>query len=429
MKKYYLALLLLGLLLMAAPASAAEVTDSGSCGDAVTYTLYDTGELVISGTGEMTEYRNYGAPWDNERTSIQIVIIESGVTSVASYAFSDCTNLTGITIPSTVTSIGNFVFDDCDGLTSITIPASVTSIGNHAFQNCDGLTSITIPASVTNIGDLAFNVCRGLTGIWVDENNTQYCNDEKGVLYDKTKTKLIQAPAKLAGTYRIPDSVMSIEDHSFIYCKELTSVNISDNVTNIGNSAFSYCGRLTSVTIPTGVTSIGKFAFESSGLVNIAIPDSVTSIGNSAFNGCSQLKNVYFGGDEESWNKIISASQGNSNLTGNTIHYNSDGPYFAEAADDTWTELLGATTVTVRDEACSIATQLHDVDGACSLVAVLSGDTGVLGVSVVDVKANQTNASTTLNARGIKTVTLLVWDRFTGMKPLCRSKKIAVSAQ
>ena len=52
-------------------ASAAEIIDSGECGENVTYTLDSEGTLTISGTGEMEDYNYsyyiYKAPWDSFR--------------------------------------------------------------------------------------------------------------------------------------------------------------------------------------------------------------------------------------------------------------------------------------------------------------------------------------------------------------------------
>ena len=88
-------------------------------------------------------------------------------TSIADYAFYDCTSLTSITIPNSVTSIGIYAFKNCSGLTNIVIPNSVTKIANYAFFYCTGLTSITIPNSVTSIDEYAFSNCSGLTSITI----------------------------------------------------------------------------------------------------------------------------------------------------------------------------------------------------------------------------------------------------------------------
>lgn len=78
MKKRILALLL-GVSLLctffaqALPvASAAEVTDSGSCGENLTWTLNTDGLLTISGTGEMKDYIN--APWNGLVDKINCIV-------------------------------------------------------------------------------------------------------------------------------------------------------------------------------------------------------------------------------------------------------------------------------------------------------------------------------------------------------------------
>lgn len=89
-------------------------------------------------------------------------MIPKGITAIADYAFSHCSELKTIMIPDSVISIGNFAFEDCDGLMHVEISEGVTTIGEGAFINCHNLTSITIPDSIMNIGEIAFGYHCGL---------------------------------------------------------------------------------------------------------------------------------------------------------------------------------------------------------------------------------------------------------------------------
>ena len=294
MKKRVLSTVLVICMLCALfPASiltASAETFSGSCGEQLAWKLdTETGLLEITGTGEMT-----GAPWSSYRDSIKSVIIGNGVTSIDGSAFRECISLISVTIPNSVTSIDWFAFYGCTGLTGVTIPDSVTSIGSSAFEGCTSLTDVTIPDSVTSIGHTAFGRCNSLTGIWVAENNPNYSSDEKGLLFNKDKTELLQCPRGYAGDYAIPDSVTNICDSAFWACTGLTDVTIPDSVTGIEGFAFWACTGLTSVTIPDSVTNIGDSAFlYCTGLTSLTIGNGVTSIGISAFDGCDGLKAVY----------------------------------------------------------------------------------------------------------------------------------------
>ena len=340
MKKRILALLL-GVSLLctffvqALPiASAAEVTDSGSCGENLTWTLDTDGLLTISGTGEMKDCIN--APWNGLVDKINCVVIRNGVTSISYGAFLGCTGLTSVTIPDSVTSIGYGAFYGCTGLTSVTIPDSVTSIGYGAFYGCTGLTNVTIPDSMTSIDSYTFNGCTGLTNVTIPDSVTSIGG---GAFYGCTGLTSVTIPDSVTniGSYAfrgctgltsitIPDSVTSIDDYAFADCTGLASITVSsgnknydsrnncngiietatnklisgckntdipDSVTSIGDNAFCGCTGLTSITIPDSVTNIGIFTFtDCTGLTSVTIPDSVTNIGDWAFCGCTGLVSI-----------------------------------------------------------------------------------------------------------------------------------------
>ena len=273
---------------------------SGICGDNLTWVLTEDGTLAISGTGEMYGYNvstgNY-APWYNYRESIKTVVIETGATSIGSYAFSYCRNITSVEIPNSVTGIGISAFYDCSSLTSVPIPDSAISIGAEAFFSCDNLASVSIGNSVESIGEYAFGCCSNLTGIWVSTGNPNFSSDQYGVLFDRYKSTLIQVPGGITGSYVIPDGVISIGDCAASFCDNLTSVSIPDTVISIGDGAFECCTGLTSVSIGNSVESIGLQAFYfCMGLTSVSIPDSVTSIGEKAFYYCPVLKEISFEG-------------------------------------------------------------------------------------------------------------------------------------
>ena len=269
-------------MLMYANAFAAA---TGRCGDSITWTLDDSGNLTLSGSGEMWNNGYDDSPFKDYE--IRKATVEYGITSIGESAFLGCRGMTELTLPNSVTSIGGNAFEGCSGLTELILPNSVTSIGNAAFFGCSGLTELILPNSVTSIGNFAFHGCRGLT-------------------------ELI-----------LPNGITRIEESAFRGCSGLTELTLPSSVTSVGESAFSGCSGLTELTLPNSVTSIGNYAFsDCSGLEKITvdrgnkrydswgncnsiietgtntlivgcknsvIPNSVRSIGDCAFYGCSGL--------------------------------------------------------------------------------------------------------------------------------------------
>ena len=352
MKKRWFSLLLalcMVLTLLPFGAAAAEIVDSGKCGENVSWSLDSSGVLTVFGTGEMENYLAKSAPFYGDH-QVRKIVIDSGVTSVGncafygcqasdvtladsverigSDAFENCVNLKSPLIPEHVSYIGMQAFNGCSSIEYLLIPDSVEKIGNYAFANCTALKTAMIGGGVESLGNGAFQECDSLETILVAGNNNNYAT-ANDILYNKSMTTLIKCPARKAGKVEIPQSVEIIMARAFQNCTALTDVTFSAGVKEIKGLAFSGCVKLTNVKLPDGLEKIGfipfygctslkafsisenntKFSAKTDGLLyskngaavvlcpfgktgSVQLSAGVTSIKDSAFDGCAGLTNV-----------------------------------------------------------------------------------------------------------------------------------------
>lgn len=293
------------------------------------------------------------------KAEIPAAIDGVAVEIIGSSAFSGCKNLINVVIPDSVWNIYPFAFSNCEKLGNVTLPNSVRNIGTLAFQCCRSMTSVTLPASVLRVDRLAFFRCVNLTEILVDENSKSFSNDEYGVLFDKEKTKLVAAPAKISGDYAIPEGVTTLVCTAFEECTNLTSIAFPASMTTIEKQSpydtFLYgCKALKEIyvdeanqsfstdaygilfdkektellwfpaaftgdySIPESVMSIATGAFRThNGLTGIEIPGSISKIDTLAFAYCRALRSITLSEGVKSID--LSAFQGCGSLTSITI--------------------------------------------------------------------------------------------------------------
>ena len=164
------------------------------------------------------------------------LVIPDGVSSIGSYAFSECSSLISVTISNSVTSIGDCAFLRCSGLPSIAIPNNVTSIGAGVFEHCSGMTSITIPNNVTSIGEMAFFDCSALTSIIIPDN----------LKIIKKETFAYSGLTSIT----IPASVEYIYQNAFDGCTSLAQINAQPTT-----PPFIYNNTFPDYTVPVNVPS------------------------------------------------------------------------------------------------------------------------------------------------------------------------------
>ena len=233
-QKFISVILALMMVLSIIPITASAEAISGTYGNNFTWSFDDsTGTLTISGEGAMPDSER---PWQSYKSTIETVVIESGITAIGKYTFYEYPNIVSVAIPDTVTTIGDGAFFKCAKLKDVTIPESVTTIGISSFYGL-AIENLIIPDSVTSIGHTAFYYCSSLK------------------------------------TVKFSANLKTIEHSMFGRCSSLESVVIPNGVTSIGSSAFQLCENLKSIEIPATVSSIGACAFSNTALEEVVIPE------------------------------------------------------------------------------------------------------------------------------------------------------------
>ena len=138
----------------------------------------------------------------------------TGMTSIPSSAFSDCSELLSIKLPDNIISINDTAFARCQSLREIHIPANIESIGTRVFYYCQSLREIHIPANTESIGNGAFESCTKLTTVTFGKES-------------KLRT--------IAGSYGNSSSYCY---GTFMSCQNLSAIEIPASVETIEAAAF-----------------------------------------------------------------------------------------------------------------------------------------------------------------------------------------------
>ena len=242
----FLAFLLICSTLISFAALSASALESGASGDNIRWVL-DAGTLTITGTGDMTNYKDSELPpWYEFRDQIVRVEISDKITSIGSFAFYGCKNIVSVCIPNSVKTIGSYAFASCTRLTSVQISGSVSYIGDGAFYSCYALESIRLPYGLSYLGSQAFYRCESLKSIYV------------------------------------PSDVKTMGDSVFAYCKSLIRAEIYARIDEIPAWTFYSCGMLTEV----------------------YLCETISDIDNNGFKKCEALSTVFYPGTEKQAKKL-----------------------------------------------------------------------------------------------------------------------------
>lgn len=173
--------------------------------------------------------------------TISGTVTDSDVTSIGSYAFAYCMNLTGASFAN-ATWFGSLAFAYCYSLQSAYIP-SVTTIQGSGFYKCSSLRDV-VADSCTVIQDRAFDGCSALSSF-----NAPNLSTIRG--YAFTSCGLVGFSAS---------NVTMASQYAFYNCKSLMSVSLA-KVQTIGSSCFIGCNSLSTAFLGSKLTRVSASAF------------------------------------------------------------------------------------------------------------------------------------------------------------------------
>ena len=251
----------------------------------------------------------------------------TGVTTIGSYAFSECSNLTKISLPRSIVTIESYAFANTS-LASIHIPVNVNYISQSCFDKSDELVNISIELGnvtyiaennciYTNAGSTLYIIAPGLTE-YIMRDETQKLQDPDSIFRYASKLKkiTINSTIDFEGRwfmYGLPDliEVTGPENHpicSFVdgcvfnkdvtellYCpsgKNYTLEDLPETVTVLGKYAFVQNRHLSSFIVPDRITNIGTWCCYRTPITKVVIPTNCSLTGDNNFGQCDSLVDV-----------------------------------------------------------------------------------------------------------------------------------------
>ncbi len=317
--------------------SAAEITEQGELGEDMKWTLYNDGELVITGEGPMPDWTSSKlTPWYAYLDRIKTLTVKKGVTTIGDCAFANFIKLSSINLSETVTTIGVNAFW-YTGLGDLKLNEGLIKIKENAFTMCKGIKALELPSTLKKMEKSAFESCSNLKTVTIYSKDAIYGHDvfhytANGLEIHGYKGSTAEACSRgVYGSKFIPfdaeplrevfdqgecgdDAVWVLySDGELVisgsgpmenwkkgqspwhlyYSKYVVSVTITEGITSIGSWAFDVFQELESIKISNTVQRIESYAFaDCIKLKQIELPESVEYIGSSAFFQCRYLTKV-----------------------------------------------------------------------------------------------------------------------------------------
>lgn len=279
------------------------IAAEGTLGENIAWTLYDSGQLSISGSGAIMG-SDGSNPWGEYTDDITSVVLEHGITEIGDYAFYGCENLIFVSLEykGGLDRIGFYAFDGCSRLMDLEIGGHIGKIGDFAFNGCEMLDKITITNSDCSIVDSEFvfpenTVIEGFAGSTAEIYSNNYNREfaSLGVITPDSGVQAVVAEGKCGENIK-----WTLDDNgSLVFSGE----GDMDNWASAEDTPWAeYTSLIRTVSMSEEITSIGDYAFY--GCENLLTGVLTSVIGAHAYEGCKRMNGYSYYGDVSPINEI-----------------------------------------------------------------------------------------------------------------------------
>ena len=187
------------------------------------------------------------------------VIVEDGIETIGSFAFSCHKNLRKVVLPDSVNFIDSGAFKDCTNLSELVLPKNMDTVFSRAFLNCVSLKEITLPDGMTKLGDHAFAGCVNLREVILPDTIVQLYG---GVFEGCKNLERVHLPSMAEGLdYGVENWIPRVEGSFFKGCEKLKEVTIPKNIQKFMEETFSGCTSIQKIVFENPETMLGQNTF------------------------------------------------------------------------------------------------------------------------------------------------------------------------
>ena len=254
------------------------------------------------------------APFFNRSTITNVTISDKGgVTYLRPYFIYGASTLPRINVPDNVLEIGKYAFAECSSLEEAVLSKNLSLIDEGLFDQDIALKSLIIPGAVNSVNQYALRGCGALKDLRFEDSanpltaaiarsNTGMCGDThlenlyigRNIRYEATGSNGYSPFYNLTSlknvTFSNAGMVTECNDYLLAGCSAVENLSLPESLVTIGNHTFSNMTTLQYCRMFDNVESVGEYGFAGDvNLTDLIFSKKVKTLRNNLFMNCTSL--------------------------------------------------------------------------------------------------------------------------------------------